>query len=273
VKLLNAPEAASRIGSDAYCGALLDRRAGTVQPLAYARGLARAALGAGARLYTGSPVTALVRKQNRWRLTTPAGTVKAEAVIVAVHGYAVHAFADQQKTLVPFNYFQFSTLPLPDAVRKQILPGKEGAWDTNLVLSSYRMDRNGRLVVGSVGRVENLGYELNRRWAQRTLRKVFPQIGEVPLEHAWYGRIAMTVDHIPRLHLPEKNLVTVTSFNGRGIGPGTVFGKCLAAYVRTEKPDQIPLPVTDPKPVFMRDLRGAYYETGARIYHLLQRRL
>ncbi|MBN9057844.1 MAG: FAD-binding oxidoreductase, partial [Rhizobiales bacterium] len=50
VRLLDADETAAKLGSRAYAGSLLDLRAGTVQPLAYARGLAHAAIGAGARL-------------------------------------------------------------------------------------------------------------------------------------------------------------------------------------------------------------------------------
>ena len=45
VRLLSAEETAERTGTRAYTGALLDQRAGTVQPLAYARGLAHAAQG------------------------------------------------------------------------------------------------------------------------------------------------------------------------------------------------------------------------------------
>ena len=56
VKALSAAEAAKRVGSTAFSGALLDMRAGTIQPLGYARGLARAAMAAGAAIYTGTPV-------------------------------------------------------------------------------------------------------------------------------------------------------------------------------------------------------------------------
>lgn len=52
VQLLDARATAARTGSTAYTGALLDRRAGTIQPLAYVRGLAHAAIGAGATLHT-----------------------------------------------------------------------------------------------------------------------------------------------------------------------------------------------------------------------------
>jgi hypothetical protein len=61
VRLLDAAETAVKVGTDAYAGALLDMRAGTIQPLAYARGLSRAAIAAGAQVFTGSPVTGAER--------------------------------------------------------------------------------------------------------------------------------------------------------------------------------------------------------------------
>jgi glycine/D-amino acid oxidase-like deaminating enzyme len=273
VTLLSREEAAPRIGSDRFFGALFDQRAGLIQPLAYAYGLAEAAKRAGARLHIDSPVTDLKRESRGWRLTTPGGVVLAKAVILATLGYPDFAFRQREKELIPFNYFQFATAPLTEDVRKTILPGGEGALDTNMILSSFRLDQAGRLLIGSVGQVENLGYTLHHGWAQRTLRKIFPQVGPIALEYAWNGRIAMTTDHIPRFHLLDENLVSVSSYNGRGIGPGTVFGKLLAGLVQGASPETIPLPVSEPKSILTRSLRGLYYETGARIYHCMQRRL
>jgi glycine/D-amino acid oxidase-like deaminating enzyme len=273
VTLLSREEAAPRIGSDRFYGALFDQRAGVIQPLAYAYGLAEAAKSAGARLHEDSPVTALTRESNHWRLTTPGGHVTAKAVILATLGYPAFAFKNREKELIPFNYFQFATSPLPEDVRRTILPGGEGALDTNMILSSFRLDKAGRLLVGSVGQVENMGYPVHKSWAQRTIRKIFPQVETISLDHAWNGRIAMTVDHIPRFHMLDENLVSVSSYNGRGIGPGTVFGKLLAELVLGASPDTIPLPVSQPKAILARNLRGLFYETGARMYHLIQRRL
>ena len=272
VTLYSREEAAPKIGSEAFYGALFDQRAGTVQPLSYAYGLAEAAQRSGARLYRESPVTALKRQSNHWRLTTPSGHVLAKAVILAVHGYPESAFKDRQNEFIPFYFFQFATLPLPEKVRETILPGGQGAWDTNLILSSYRLDEAGRLIVGSVGQVENMGYGLHQNWARRTIKKVFPQVGPIQLEYGWYGRIAMTVDHIPRFHMLDEDLVSVSSYNGRGIGPGTVFGKLLAQLVQGGSTENIPLPVSKPKRILTRGLRGLFYETGARMYHVIQRR-
>ncbi len=273
VTLLDQGAAAPKIGSQAFHGALLDKRAGTVQPLAYAYGLARSAVKAGAQLFCGSPVTTFERRQGRWHLSTPKGNIIARSVIIATGGYTEHFNPGLKQTFIPFNYFQFSTPPLPEKIRRTILPGGQGAWDTNLVLSSYRLDQDGRLVVGSVGQMDRFALGLHQQWAKRTLAKVFPQIGPVAFEHAWHGCIAMTTDHIPRFFKLDNNLVMVTNYNGRGIGPGTVFGQLMADFVLTSDENAIPLPVSSAKPIFLRNLRRFYYEAGARLYHFFQRRV
>ncbi len=272
VSLLNRQEAAAKIGSDAFHGALLDLRAGTVQPLAYVHGLAHAAVRAKARLHIRSPVTGLQRLNGRWHLQTPAGTLKATAVIMATNGYLNHVLAELKATFIPFNFFQFATPPLPENVRRSILSGGHGAWDTATVLTSYRLDRTGRLIVGSVGQAAGFARKLHRNWAQRIMRRVFPQVGQVGMEYGWHGVIAMTTNHIPRFHMLGPDLVMVTSYNGRGIGPGTVFGKMLADLVSGGSEKDIPLPVLKPQPIFLRGLREVFYETGARLYHTVQGR-
>ncbi len=272
VRLLEKDEAAAHLGTKAYRGALLDERAGTIQPLAYAFGLANAALKEGAELYNNSPVIGFEKTASGYTLKTPAGQVKAKKVIVAVMGYPERAFGSFINNLVPFNYFQFATAPIPSDTLKTVLPGKNGIWDTNLILSSFRLDKNGRLAVGSVGNLEGFSMDINRSWVKRTLNKVFPQIGDIELEHAWYGRIAMTTDHIPRFHVMDDSMAMVTCYNGRGIGPGTVFGKLMAKYMSGGTSDDIPLPVSPITPVSFRALRGLFYEAGSRLYHFAQRR-
>ncbi len=273
VTLLSREEAAPRIGSDCFYGALFDERAGTIQPLAYAYGLATAAEAAGARLHVKSPVIGLKRESGYWQIETPTGSVTAKKIIQATLGYPAFAFKHHIKEIIPFNYFQFATTPLPQDILKTILPGGEGALDTGMILSSFRTDQAGRLLVGSVGQVENMGYSLHKSWARRTIQKIFPQVGPISFEHAWNGRIAMTSDHIPRFHIPDENMISVCSYNGRGIGPGTVFGKLLAQLVLGASPETIPLPVTSPKRILTRGFWGLFYEAGARLYHFTQRRV
>ncbi len=273
VRLLDREETAAKTGSRAFYGSLLDDRAGTLQPLAYTRGLARAALKEGSELYENSPVTGLKKRKGYWHLTTPEGTVTAKNVIIAVQGYADHAFRHYHKNMVPFNFFQFATEPLADDIRETVLPERRGAWDTNLLLSSFRRDTSGRLVVGSVGMAEGFARGLNKKWVKRTIARIFPRAADANLQYGWHGRIAMTPDHIPEFHVLDKNMAAVTSYNGRGIGPGTLFGKLLADYITSGNPEEIPLPVSRVKPIGFRRLRGLFYESGARLYHFFHRLL
>ena len=121
--------------------------------------------------------------------------------------------------------------PLSAELQAAILPGREGCWDTRTILSSFRFDRAGRLVFGSVGALRGTGLAVHRAWAKRALAKIFPDIGAVEFEAQWYGMIGMTDNALPRFHRLAPNVVTFCGYNGRGIGPGTVFGRVLADHI------------------------------------------
>ncbi len=157
---------------------------------------------------------------------------------------------------------------MSEKLRAAILPGREGCWDTRKIMSYFRMDRDGRLVFGSVGALRGTGLAVHRAWAKRALARLFPQIGPIEFEHAWYGMIGMTADNLPRFHRLADNVVSFSGYNGRGIGTGTVFGRVLADHVlgRIAEKD-LPLPVTIPDAPTLPALREAYYEAGAQIAH------
>lgn len=268
VSILDATETERRVGSSAYTGALLDMRAGTLQPLAYARGLAHAAVKAGARLFTGSAVTSAETNDRRHVVHTAQGEVTAEWVIVATDAYSTGPWSVVREEQVHLPYFNLATRPLSDNLLHTILPGREGCWDTKEILSSFRMDRNGRLVFGSVGALRGSGTGIHRNWAKRSLARLFPQLGDIEFETEWYGKIGMTDNALPRLHRFDRNVIGFCGYNGRGIAPGTTFGKVLAEHILGRLPEEeMPLPVSDPKLPSLRPLKEAYYEAGAQIAH------
>lgn len=276
VELLDARSAAQRVGSEAFSGALLDRRAGTVQPLAYARGLARAAQAAGARLHGGSPVAAVHDHGTHWRLHTAAGaTVDARWVLVATNACSAPdgLWPGLDTELVHLPYFNLATRPLTPRERERVLPQGHGAWDTAAVLSSFRLDAAGRLVFGSIGALQGAGRPIHRDWGRRAMARLFPVLRGIELEHAWYGQIGMTTNALPRLHRLARDTWSFSGYNGRGISPGTVFGRELADLVlgRQTEADMV-LPVTPLQAVPLRGLREAAYELGARAVHLAQAR-
>jgi glycine/D-amino acid oxidase-like deaminating enzyme len=273
VTLLDAAETARRVGSSAYTGSLLDMRAGTLQPLAYARGLAHAAVKAGVAVHTSSPAVATERNGSRWIVKTAMGQVSADWIVVATDAYSTGPWEQVRAEQVHLPYFNLATTPLGDNLRKSILAGREGVWDTKEILSSYRMDQAGRLVFGSVGALRNTGLSVHKAWAKRSLRKLFPQIGDVEFECEWYGKIGMTDNALPRFHKFAPNVVGFSGYNGRGIAPGTVFGRTLARHILGQMSEaDLPLPLTAPAEPSFRAVKEVWYEAGAQVAHFADAR-
>ncbi|SMY09813.1 NAD(P)/FAD-dependent oxidoreductase [Flavimaricola marinus] len=264
VKLLDAAETARRTGSPAYHGALWDGRAGTIQPLAYVQGLACAAAARGARVHEISAVTTMSRDGDHWRVTTSGGSVRAARLIQATNAYASDGVPDSP--IIPTHFFQLATAPLPAALRADILAGGEGCWDTALIMSSFRLDAAGRLIFGALGNLDGPGGGVHRGWARRKLAALFPQLPRVPFEHEWTGRIAMTSTYLPRVQSLGEGAISIFGYSGRGIAPGTVFGRAAADWAIGA--GEFPVPITPPLPEARVALRAAWYETGAVLTHL-----
>lgn len=261
VELLDAPETASRTGTNAYRAALLDHRAGTVQPLAYAQGLARAAQHAGAVIHEQTPALSWTQDGQGWRIETPKGQLSAERLIEATNAYPAHTTGARFTNV---HFFQCATAPMPGNI--PILKGGEGCWDTGLVMTSFRRDAAGRLLIGAVGCLDGLGRGIHRKWARRKLAALFPDLSDHPFEYDWHGRIAMTQDHLPKVVETGPGAVAIFGYSGRGIGPGTCFGKAAADWA-LGTPDAFPITPMQSYREPLTGLRARYYETGARLIH------
>lgn len=244
VRLLSRDETAALTGTAHFHGGLLDTRCGTINPMGYTLGLARAARAAGAEIATGTTVTGLRREGGEWRVATTRGVVRGRAVVLGTNAYTDQLWPGLNDSFTMLHYFQFATAPLgPDAAH--ILPHGHGAWDTARIMTSLRRDDAGRLILGSMGRViGNASRGVSKRWADATAKKLFPELGTVAFEDAWHGQIAMTADHIPRVHMLAENLYTPIAYNGRGITTGTIFGQAIAGILTGAPLDSLPLPST-----------------------------
>jgi glycine/D-amino acid oxidase-like deaminating enzyme len=249
VELLDAARIAELTGTAAYIGGMLDRRAGALQPLAYARGLAQAAQRAGAAIHGGSAVTRLEPSAGTWRATTAGGTVSARTVILATNAYSDDLWPGLARTVLPVQSYQVATAPLPAEARRQVLPGGQVVSDLRRILFYFRLDPDGRLLMGGRGPLHDRGDPALFARLEATARRLFPQIGAVRWEHRWSGRVALTADHLPHLHEPRPGVLGALGYNGRGVAMATVMGRLLADRALGATPDQIGWPVTPIAPI------------------------
>ncbi|PYG29578.1 NAD(P)/FAD-dependent oxidoreductase [Pelagimonas varians] len=273
VQLLSREEAIARTGSDQVHGALFDPRAGTIQPLAYAVGLARAAQTFGAILHSKTPALDVKKAGALWTVQTPRGTVTAKKMIIAMNGYAIPIQGLKTPKVIPVHYFQSATAPLSVEQAAQILPGKEGCWDTAMVMSSWRMDQDGRLIIGGMGQLGHIGQSAHLGWLKRKLTKMYPLLAEVTLQETWFGRIAMTEEYLPKTLLLDNSALINFGYSGRGIGPGTVFGTAMAQALLGGDLSVMPRAPIAQHNIAFAGVRQAYYEAGATLTHLVKDRV
>lgn len=209
-------------------------------------------------------------------LTTTRGRVRAKKLIIASNAYSgivpSMPWSEHREELVPMYYFQFATNPLPREVIGRILPHGQGCWDTGLVMTSFRTDKAGRLIFGSIGSLDALGRATHRAFARRSVKALFPFIGTFDFEYWWDGQIGMTRNNLPSFHRPAENVWSIAGYNGRGISPGTVFGRALAG-VSMGHDDAMMLPATGVQADGLRSLKSSFYNVGSVAKHFIDHRL
>ncbi|MBR0694344.1 FAD-binding oxidoreductase [Bradyrhizobium lablabi] len=250
VELLSREQVRDILGSDAWYGGFWNRSGGHINPLALARGLARAVLGLGARIYARSPATGFERRNDKWVVKTERGEISGRALVVATNAYS----GEFHKSLVPqiatevmpVLSWQMATQTLSDNVRKTIIPGRQAMSDTHGELYFARYDARNRLVTG--GAVIGPGDKATRLKAELSerLQRLWPQIGEVSFDYVWNGYVGMTTDFLPRIHRLGPNAYGWTGCNGRAVALTMPLGRELAKAVRGVPEVELALPFSEP---------------------------
>jgi glycine/D-amino acid oxidase-like deaminating enzyme len=255
-RVLSQAEITEMTGSPRFYGGWLYGDAGHVNPLAYARGLARAALQEGAKIFTRSPATRLEQDGHRWRVQTARGSLRAERLVLATGATTQGLWPRLDRSFGAMELVVGMTTPLPDAVRRGLLPGNNTLIDTFPEPFGIKYDRDGRLavmVLNTGGRGRNRDTAL--RLFDQQLRWFWPEIGPVSWEpHFWRCAIDIRPDLMPRLFDLGDGAVSALGFSGRGIPTATGMGTQLAAYVSGTAQDDLAVPVQgqDYVPPFMR---------------------
>jgi len=269
VRQLDRGEVAELLGTQRYLGGWVDERAGCIQPLSYARGLARAAMQAGARIHTDTPVTRLARENGRWVATTALGTrVRADRVVMCTNAYGGGLWPGLRQSIIDVQTFQVATQPLPQPLRDTLMPQGHVCSDTRNLLLYFRLDHQGRLLMGGRGPFREPRGPQDWAHLERVVAKLFPQAAGVPFEYRWCGRVAVTRDYLPHLHEPEPGLLVDLGCQGRGVGLQTAMGQAMAEYVATGDVRALPVPVTPIRPFPLYPLRRLYVNAVVTWYRL-----
>lgn len=255
VELLDREQVRRMTGSDAWYGGFWNRTGGHINPLALARGLARAAAARGVSIFAGTPALSIARDGSGWRVTTPQGEVRARALVLATNAYtgefAGGLAPSVAHEVVPVLSWQMATEPLGEELRASIIPGRQAVSDTHGDLWFMRYDARNRLVTGGALISPINGADRLRRRIGERLRRIFPQIGEVRFDYVWNGYIGMTTDYFPRFHRLGPDAYAWAGCNGRAVALSISIGRELARAVSGA---EVALPFTEPRPLPLHGL-------------------
>jgi glycine/D-amino acid oxidase-like deaminating enzyme len=253
VELLSGKELADMTGTDRYQVALFDPRGGDLNPLSYARGLARAAMGAGAAVHGRTRAMSLHRQGELWQVSTPSGTVTAPQVVLATNGYTDDLWPGLRRSVVPVFGAIAATAPLPDSVARAVMPSRAVLYESGAITVYYRVDAGGRLLIGGRGPQTEISSTAPLAHLLNYAHKLWPALKDVAWTHAWGGRLAMTQDSYSHWHAPAKGVMACLAYNGRGVAMATSMGALVAKRI-LEPSAPCDMPITDLQPIPLHGL-------------------
>lgn len=259
VELLDRKATIDVIGGDFYAGSIIDRRGIAINPLAFVRGIARAAVARGAEIHEQSKVVALTPQNDKWRVNTSAGEVSCDRVLLCTNAYTDDLWSGLRRTIVPVRGYQIWSKPISQNIRPQILRGISAMLDTRRLPTGVRLHPDGRLQFSGgpgIGREQAPDFEakLDR------VRTLLPQLGTVEIDGWWSGWIAKGVADGWRMHRLANGLYAAIGCNGRGVAMGVVMGRELARCAMGVPEADLIMPLTE----MHRQFGYAFHEPAAR---------
>jgi glycine/D-amino acid oxidase-like deaminating enzyme len=260
VEKLDAAAVSRLLGTNAYVGGWIDRRAGTVHPLSYVFGLARAAQAAGAKLYEDTPATSLVRDDDGWLILTARGPLSARTVIVATDAYSGSLVPHLAQSMLLVQSAQVVTDPLPASLRERLVPNGICASETRRLAFYFRQSPDGRMMFGGRGAVGDNEQPAFTNALVAAMHRMFPDTRSLAIAYRWSGQVGLTLDGIPHIHEAEPNLLIGLGYNGRGVAMASLMGRWLVGKALDAV--EPPLPKTALEPIAWHRLRGPAIALG-----------
>lgn len=218
------------VGSDAFFGGLLYRKAAQMHMGRFAAGIADAASHHGARIFENAPVTALAREGGGHRVTTPRGSVSAKQVFLATGPSQKGPFFWFRRRIIPVGSFIIATQPLTESQIDSIMPARRNATTTKNIGNYFRISPDNRLIWGGRARFALSSPTSDAKSGailKAQMVQVFPQIADARIDYCWGGIVDMTADRLPRAG-EHQGMHYAMGFSGHGAQMSVHMGQMMA---------------------------------------------
>jgi len=227
-ELLEGEALQAKLCSPRYLAALTDNIAGHIHPLNYTLGLAKAAMAAGAKLYSQTRVTQVVPGKSV-AVHTARGVVKAAFLLVSGGAYLGGLMKPLAGYIMPVGTYIIATEPRADVAA--MIPGNEAVADLNFVLDYFRRSADDRMLFGGRVSYSTLPPPSLKDSMLKRAQRVFPQLRDARVEFLWGGNVDISVNRAPHFGRLADNILFTQGFSGHGVALTGLAGKVAAEAI------------------------------------------
>jgi glycine/D-amino acid oxidase-like deaminating enzyme len=222
------------------------------------RGLKRAVIEAGGRVFEQTPMERLERTSDGVRVETEEGAIEAQRVLLAANAYSSR-IPSLERYLLPFYSYILLSAPLSGEQWSRVgWEGREGMEDRRTFLHYMRPTIDGRMMwAGRDAPYRPNGpdpkYDRDERVFERleeTFAWTFPQLDDVKFEYRWGGPIGVTGSFMPCAGwLEEGRVAYAFGFAGHGVAITNMVAMAMRDVILERDTDRTKLAIVGRKPI------------------------
>ncbi|MDP2293443.1 MAG: FAD-dependent oxidoreductase [Actinomycetota bacterium] len=247
-RMLSADETIERCGATKVVGGAFTPHCAAIHPARLARGLARTVERMGATIYEHTPVVELSPRSVRTHL----GTVTADVVVRATEAFTP-ALPGLRRAIAPVFSLMIATEPLPESFWQQAgLRDRSTFNDGRHMIVYGQRTADDRFAFGGRGAWYHWGSRIKPEYDRdervhglihRTLREMFPAIGDAEITHRWGGAVGAPRDWWCSAHFDRSTgMASAGGYVGDGVGTTNLSGRTLADLITDTPSELVSLP-------------------------------
>ncbi|MBW2494878.1 MAG: FAD-dependent oxidoreductase [Deltaproteobacteria bacterium] len=244
---LSEKELRRRVDVAGYRGAIAVPNSGMINPAKLATGLLALVRAAGVEVHEDSPVVDIA-PGTTVSARTPRGAVRAPVLVLATNAYTPH-LGFLRDRIAPIHSFSIATAPLTDTqIAALSWHGRQPFFDAKNFFDLFRLTADNRIVLSGGdafyyyggAAIDGEGHHDYGR-LERTFRRLFPTLGDVPITHRWVGHVGTTLDTVPTIGAigAEENILFAGGYTGHGVPVAILAGRLLRDLIAGEPLDRV----------------------------------
>ena len=229
---LSRAEVQERLHSKAYFQGVYAPDAFHFHPLNYAVGLAAAIVRQGGRIFEQTAARQITRKTGGFTVTTAAGSVEAEHVVLCGGGYTDRVAPALHRAYLPIATYMLLTEPIAEINRAIDTPA--GIGDDRRAGDYYRVVDGNRILWGGCITTQTRDPGDLAETLRRRIVGTYPQLKDLKVAAAWSGLMSYARHLMPQIGRTADGLWHATGFGGHGMNTTAIAGRVVAEAIKGE---------------------------------------